>query len=314
MSPAQFGLFAATPNISHGSMPFVLLILYALAWLGKSKFKYPLICLLNFLMIYTGFGFFIGPITILLFLFDFFHSPKKERISLGIALIFSLLSLAVFFVDYNFHHPEELAEEVSNSSVFSYLAFILVCLANYWSLIITNVWDYLFGAMNLILIAFLLFQSMKSLRKDPMNQSQRVIFILSAFTLLFLIGLALGRAPYGIGGAKASRYVIYFSPAYIALYLYIDKIRFGTYFWKFIFATAVLYPTFNTSQYYRKMESLKTNKMNWVEAYKETEDIEKANLKSNSKIFPKPDKIGLKNRLEYLKTHQLNLYKTESEK
>lgn len=310
ISPAQYGLFAATPNISHGSMPFLLLILYGISWQFNGRIKYFLICLINFLMIYTGFGFFIGPITILLFAFELFRT-KGQKVLKTIALSISLLSLASFFIDYNFNHPEALAKEVDNSSFYSYLNFIFIGLANFWSLIINNVWDSIFGAINFILIGGILIHAIRALWKNPNNSLQKVIFIFSAFTLLFLINLSLGRTPYGIGGATASRYIIYITPAYIALYLYFSQLEFGSYFWKLFFVLATLYPTFNTAQYYRKMETIKNNKNNWVAAYKETEDIDKANEISGFKIFPKPEKVQLKKKLDYLKEKKLNLYKLD---
>lgn len=313
ISPAQYGLFAATPNISHGSMPFLLLILYGLSWQSNSKYKYLLICLFNYLMIYTGFGFFIGPITVFVLALELIRS-KEQKSSKIIALVFSLLSLASFFVDYNFNHPEALANEMNNSTFYAYLDFIFVSLANYWSLIITNVWDSIFGAFNFILIGGLIFQSLRVIWKNPNNKTQKVIFIFSAFTFLFLLNLSFGRTPYGIGGAKASRYVIYITPAFIALYLYLSQLDFGSYFWKLFFALATLYPTFNTAQYYQKMETIKRNKNNWVKAYIETEDIEKSNRMSKFKIFPKPKKVELQKKLKYLKKHQLNLYKPSPKK
>lgn len=151
LSPTQHGLFSATPNISHGSMPFLLLILYSFAWLNHSKYKYYLIGFINFLLVFTGFGFFIAPISIFLILLDLWRF-KEDRIHKVLSLLLCLSSLALFFYDYNFNHPQDLAGELENSSLNLYLSFIFVSLANYWSLTISSIWDMVFGAINFMII------------------------------------------------------------------------------------------------------------------------------------------------------------------
>lgn len=310
LSPTQHGLFSATPNISHGSMPFLLLILYSFAWLNHSKYKYYLIGFINFLLVFTGFGFFIAPISIFLILLDLWRF-KEDRIHKVLSLLLCLFGLVLFFYDYNFNHPQDLAGELENSSLNLYLSFIFVSLANYWSLTISSIWDMVFGAINFMIILGLMVLSTIKLWRETNNKALRIVFILSTFSFLFLLNLSLGRAPYGIGGAKASRYIIYISPAYIALYFYLGQLRFGGHFWKLIFVLASIYPSLNTAQHYKRMEKIKSKKEKWVEVYKKTESIEIANRESNFKIFPKPEKVHLKERLEYLKEHKLNFYKSE---
>ena len=310
LTPVQYGLFVATPNISHGSMPFLLIILYVYSWTLKSNWKFIWICIINFLMIYTGFGFFIGPISIFLLIVDLLRS-KTQKLWIGLSLLIVSLSLISFFIDYDFRHPDELSKEITNVPLINYSAFIFISLSNYWSLTINSMSDVLFGAFNFILIAILLLRSLWTLIKSPENITNRVIFILLGFSLLFLINLSLGRTPLGIGGAKASRYAIYITPAFIGLYFYMCKLEFGSYFWRLIFFVACLYPTFNMSENLRKMEVIKTSKMRWVKAYKQTENIKEANKISKFMIHPKPRKVALKKRLEYLKEHRLNLYKDD---
>ncbi len=64
LTPLQYEIFCGTPNLSHGSVPIFLMALYCLAWLPASRpWRYSGLLLVNFLMIYTGFGIFIGVIT-----------------------------------------------------------------------------------------------------------------------------------------------------------------------------------------------------------------------------------------------------------
>ncbi len=77
-SPLQFGLFASTPNVSHGAMPLLLITLFCLCWTIKNiTLRYVLCAVINFMTIYTGFGIFIGCIVPLLFLSEIILAVRQ---------------------------------------------------------------------------------------------------------------------------------------------------------------------------------------------------------------------------------------------
>ena len=101
----QAAAFVAGANIAHGPMPLFLVILYSVAWtLSGPRWKYSLVVILNFLLIYTGFGIFMGVITPLLLAIEIFRAKDSgySRIYPLLALIGALASLASFFTGYHF--------------------------------------------------------------------------------------------------------------------------------------------------------------------------------------------------------------------
>ena len=96
LTPLQFGLFANTPNVSHGAMPLLLITLFCLCWLIDNRaLRYTVCAAINFMTIYTGFGFFLGCITPILFLSESYLAWKKKLTGdLVLTLTFFLVALA----------------------------------------------------------------------------------------------------------------------------------------------------------------------------------------------------------------------------
>jgi len=71
-SPLQYETLLWSPNPSQGSLPLLLIVLYCLCWLIRTyHWKYICLLLVNFFMIYSGFGIFIGPVTPVLLALDY---------------------------------------------------------------------------------------------------------------------------------------------------------------------------------------------------------------------------------------------------
>src|SRR5262249_31046526 len=61
LTPAQYGIFIHTPNLSHGAGPLVLLLGFCLAFtVASPAVRYPLLVALDFLLLHTGFGILAG--------------------------------------------------------------------------------------------------------------------------------------------------------------------------------------------------------------------------------------------------------------
>src|SRR5207237_2164768 len=53
----------------------------------------------------------------------------------------------------------------------------------------------------------------------------RTLFVLSAFSLIFMLNASVGRVCLGVGTAASSRYVPYLLPLVFATYVYLDLIQ-----------------------------------------------------------------------------------------
>ena len=104
---AQFETFIGTPNAAYSGIPLLLTMLYCLALLVRRyQTRYALCLLLNFLLIYTGFGLFMGIVTIGVFAVEcYWRLRSVSEIPLGAsiaALLVACASLGSFFVHYTF--------------------------------------------------------------------------------------------------------------------------------------------------------------------------------------------------------------------
>ena len=106
-TPEQWENLFGTANFAHGPLPLLLIVLHCLAWTWeRNTVKYPLVLLLNFVTMYTGFHLFLGVLTSIVLILAYWASTPEARLPrtyfLGF-LIVSRLSLRAFFLDYTFH-------------------------------------------------------------------------------------------------------------------------------------------------------------------------------------------------------------------
>ena len=132
-TPAQFESLWITPNLAHGPLPLLLIVLYCLALTCESTVaRYTLALILNFVAIYTGFGLLIGFITPLWLLLDY-YSRREARQSanwLLVLLALSLASLGSFFVGYRLE-PDAQCFSLQPHGVVRYLNFAALMLAHF---------------------------------------------------------------------------------------------------------------------------------------------------------------------------------------
>jgi hypothetical protein len=319
LTPIQYELFAGTPNLSHGSVPLLLLMLYVLVWAAwRRPTRYAAILTLNFLLIYTGFGVFIGIITPCLFGAEALHAHRaRDEKGLWLALtcvVGSLLSAWSFFVGYRFVPAVE-GFQFPIGEWWHYPQFMALILANFCGIKGVTVFSYIIGFFLMFLMGVLtLVHADRALRPrvtTPESSSDAIIAVLTAFSLIFCANTAIGRISLGLPAAQSSRYITYLIPGFFGIYLWLIALPQGT-MRQFLLMVAVVgliaasFPLReadrNTLNWYAE------GKTRWKATYLQTEDIETATHAANFPIYPAPERTGLKQKLEYLKKEKLNLY------
>ena len=95
-TPAQYENLWVTPNFSHGPLPLLLAVLYGLALTcERAVTRYGLALIVNFLAIYTGFGLFLGVITPVWLLLDYFLRRRAGQPSNYVLIALAVSSLVV---------------------------------------------------------------------------------------------------------------------------------------------------------------------------------------------------------------------------
>src|SRR6266404_1947361 len=80
LSPLQYETLFITANLAHGPLPSLMIILYCLAWtISNVPLRYSLVLLINFGTIYTGFGIFLGVITPIALIADYWINQRDRH-------------------------------------------------------------------------------------------------------------------------------------------------------------------------------------------------------------------------------------------
>lgn len=299
----QYESIIGTPDISLSALPLFLVILYCLS-LGIKKviLKYAVILFINIIIIYSGFGLFLGFITPIIILLDLIKSKTKILIKISF-LIISLISLCLFFVNYRF-------EPAADCFVFPhplpllYFDFMVRMVNSFLGFHDINISSYILFMVFVIVflkIAIFLITSKSYNKYIP-------IFVLLLFSFIFLVFTAIGRVCMSPAQAHVSRYVTYLIPLYFGIYLYINTLKNKNLILSIFVFVIVFFSITNSEninpglQFYSKKEA-------WKKCYIKYEDIEKCNIVTDSKIYPQPSATKLQWKLNYLKEHKLNLYK-----
>src|SRR5436305_312831 len=105
-TPALWQTLFMTQNFAHGPFPILLLLLYFISWTWRRPaLRYTLALFLNFVAIYTGFGIFLGVLTPILLVLDYWARTPQTRVPRAYfiaAVLVSAISLASFFFGYTF--------------------------------------------------------------------------------------------------------------------------------------------------------------------------------------------------------------------
>ena len=310
---AQYDTFLFAPNPAYSGFPVLLLMLTLLALLQRNDvMKYGAVLAINYLLIYTGFGVFMGVVTIGLFVVlcyrrwrGFVVMPLAIPI---VGLLIACVSFASFFLHYTFQSAVDCFvfpdPRPGNYAWFEALLFANVTGVRSPILLVT--------ALGTILFLFAIFVfgvQLKGLtRVGALNQTALTIAILSSYSLLFAVNTAVGRVCLGLpGAAQQTRYTTLLIPAFLAMYLYLraappGRIR--------TIALAVLVVVLIPGHVHVNQNAAyyADKKRAWVACYRETEDIGACDALTRFRIYPDPQRTRLKEKLDYLKIIQANLF------
>ena len=313
-TPAQWATLYLTENFAHGAFPLLLTMIYCLAWTCRmSVVRYSLLLLINFAAIYTGFGFFLGIVTPLLLLIDYWARSPETRLPKSYfvgTLVVSFASLGSFFIGYKFN-PALDCFSFQPLSPASYAEFIVLMFANFLS-VNGRILGAIFLMAVAISLAVALWQLLRPRTPVISNADHNKLLIttaLIAYSLLFCVNTAYGRACAGPFMARSSRYAIYLEPGLLGLYFYLLSIPANPS--RKLLLAGFLVPVVVASGHgdWRAMERFRNVKQKWKECYFQTEDIDKCDGVAGFPVLAhEPARVHLQEKLQYLKKTKQNLY------
>ena len=332
LSLRQWEIYASTPNVSHGAMPLLLVILSCLAWTVRNVYlRYGLVLILGFLATYTGFGMFVGMINPLLLAADLWLARERrsrgDLIAASVALLLAILSLASFYTNYLFA-PAVNNFQFPDPNWHLYPAFMSLQFAGLFGRPSSGVGRIVLGFMIMAgLLAILANSAVRLLRAAAQDTPARVIFFLLAFAMAFSANAAVGRLCLGLGAAGSSRYYPLLVPAALGLYFALLARPAGRTKDALILLllSYTLFATMGVKEQ-RHAKSTFEGKTRWVAAYLESPQVQAlaespqagarlekrrviaVNKKADFKVYPlENEKFAL--RLMWLRQHHYSFFR-----
>jgi hypothetical protein len=320
-TPALWQTLFMTQNFAHGPFPLLLVLLYFLSWTClRPALRYGLVLFINFVTIYTGFGFFLGVLTPILLILDYWTSTPQSRVRKAYfvsTVLVAALSLASFFFGYTFQSGVK-CFSFQPLSPMSYLAFVALMFGNFFGIRHVTFPAQAIGALIVValLVSLIIFARRLSAGKraglEQTGHNRAVIVIgLIAFSLLFCANTAYGRLCGGLGVALQSRYAIYLEPAVLGLYFFLLSLNHDS---RRFFLTGFLMVVTAASLNIDRggMGFSKYVKQHWKTCYLQTENIQECNKVAGFPIYtdsPEQTRLThLQEKLAYLKATHQNLY------
>lgn len=315
LTPLQYETIVVTANLAHGPVPLLLLMFYCASWsIQNLRWRYASIVFLNFLILNTGFGIFLGLVTPFALLADFLLRERNRKLawlSLAVAQLVAIASMAQFFTQYVYQTAADCPPNLFDAPDV-YAQFVFLMFGNLFAVRGTDLFPAIVGAALLFsLAAALLFVALR-LRKQGSSFAPRAlaIFSLILYCVLYALASSYGRSCMGLQFAQVSRYVVYLGSGLLGLYFALLTIRSSA--WR----TALLallclsllpgIPTQMDDRHSMYLHALV--KRQWKACYLAELDIHKCDDIVHHHVYPRPEVNNLKGKLEFLREKHLNLF------
>ena len=309
----QWETMLGAAGASPQAFPLLLIVAYCFAWMeSRRPFTYVLVLIINFVLIFTGYGICMAGITLLLFGLEAYHGARAHdrgrTKSAVLSLAIATASLASFFYGYQFS-PAVACYQFPYHDPAAYPVFWGLMFANFLAVKQGVILASILGMGVIVVVSSLMMLHIRALWKGPSaDRASMLIVILLGFSLTFSAATAVGRVCLGPEGARASRYLPLLIPAFLGIYFSILAIRnhrkralrAG------IFILLLLPSCVHQNR--KEIEAFSALKQNWKQCYLAHEDIRFCDAEANFQLYPCPECIQMKEKLEFLKRNRLNLY------
>jgi hypothetical protein len=305
----QWEVLLSAPGPSAQAFPLLLLMLYCLSWAQeKTWLRYTGVVILNFLLIYTGYGIFISVLTLLLLAIDCWQKRKTrgELIAPLAALIGSALSFASFFYKYVFN-PAADCFHFPYRNPAAYPWFMAMMLARYLGIKHGMVLPSLLG---LVALGVLLPVCGRSLRvvMQRMDRANVVVLILTGYSLIYATAAAIGRVCMGIEAAQSSRNLTLLIPGFVGIYFCLLNLNPNRNVRILIAVMLLSVLPACIQRNHKEIEGFSAMKTAWKNCYLTNGNVAYCDEASHLQLYPHPNAIHLDEKLAYLKENHLNLY------
>jgi hypothetical protein len=318
LTPAQYEVVIAGEPPASFAVPLLLLIAYGLSWTVKAPaWKYACVLAANFFLIYTGYGIFMGPITVLLIAMEWFADRTATRIHAS-AFAIAVASLGSFFIDYR-RLPTMGCPIPLKGELLGRFWFLAIMFANFLGLKVSQAIALSIAAGSVMAAATFiaaLFFSRRFFVRSQSSEIRIVPFAFLGYSLVFCTVAAAGRGCLGLGLAESSRYV---TPLIVGFFgLYLGALSMENRGWRSAYTALLLAIALMSSAQIHTQDRLRMNsysaaKRAWRDCYLSSADVQACSAATHFYVIPRLDRTfiddaRLQQKLEFLKRNRLNLY------
>ena len=337
LTGTQLSAILGLPFLAHSHLPLLLILLYCFAWLTKNVcWRYVMVAVLNFLLLFSGFGMLISIITIGLMLFECLaHRKNTPRFLAALGgLVAAVLSVNLFLVGYEritaascfvFPHPQSWKYPIFSSLMLSkFLEFRFAVNAEETRISL---------AVGIaLLVAFLMaffYHGVRYVKSGADSSHSLIPLLLLGFCLLYIFNTAIGRLCFGLYVSQAVRYTTLVTTGFLGLYFSLlqlpsalnlsDKVHTLSdlfrrpYVFRTIALGILLALLFGAHVFRSRFEldalrDFSLAKQHWKECYLRTEDVARCNQEAKIDIYWEGLEQPLQVKLDALKNNKLNLF------
>jgi hypothetical protein len=325
LTSTQFEIFLGAPDESSAAIPLLLLFLYCHAWITDNRWiKYVSIVVLSYLMVFTGYGYIVAPINLVLLGIDIYQSIRmrirNDITAPTIALLLSFISVGLFISRFNFNTVGAGCSGIKIADIIKYPIFMSVSYAKFIGVDFTLQRWLAVGIGLILLLIFtviFIFQGLRLVKGTMhLEKIRTVCTILIGFGLVFGASSSIGRTCLGVSSATSSRYMTLLIPAFVGLYFI--ALSWKAYGKRPLALLLLLIILICGQLPYGKtdldnIKYLTEDKASWKTCYLKYEDIDQCNDLTHIQIYPGKAQ-EFQGKLDYLKKNHLNLYLDESSK
>ena len=219
----SFEIFVITPDMAHGPVPLLLLMLFGLCLTVPGlHLRTAGLLFLNALSVYTGFGIFLGLITPVLIAVELRRRALEEAggvLFLVLCLLLAVATMASFLIGYRYVTAVD-CFQFAHPGPREYISYGALMLSLPFGWLGETRVSVLVGLGTLVtLLALVVTAARKVGSHDAADTSAAVVLTFAGFTTLFVLNATVGRICEGMETGQSSRYVLYLLPGLFAIYL-----------------------------------------------------------------------------------------------
>jgi hypothetical protein len=311
--------YVITPNLAHGPLSALYLVVYGLALTATSHVRRAaLIAVINFFAVNTGFTVVLGAITpiVLLLLAIQPGLLRRDRIVYGAACAASIATVAQFMHGLVWY-PAVACFQFPDEHPWNYVPFAGRVLARPVNpkigLLPGEPLGTAFALAATVFMGYALFRAVQSRGNSTL---WNVTGVLMAFTIAFAVTTAVGRVCIGIGAADASRYIPYVLPGLLAVHLALrcglpssraKLVALGVFL-------AICVGKESSGRSRREATHESGLKRAWHDCYLAEHDIAACNASAGRPVYPAPAATDLQRKLDWLEARGYNLFQDRDRK